>query len=110
LANLFRDELSDPDLSSARFAGAELSVDYRTVRVRFFTVVPFDEVERTAVHAERALERAAGFLRHRLDEALELKRVPEVRFVHDRDAGAAFRAAKLLDEEATDDSAKGGSA
>jgi len=33
--------------------------------------------------AERGLERATPFLRARLADAIELKRVPELRFVYD---------------------------
>jgi ribosome-binding factor A len=98
LEALLRDELSDPDLRGVRFAGAELSVDYRALRVRFLTTGTAEAAEGEAARARRAFERAAGYVRHRLDEALDLKRVPELHFLFDREAAAAHRAARILEE------------
>ncbi len=95
---LLRDEVADPRLDGARVVGVELSVDYRSARVRFVleNVAP----DATALKlADRGLERAVPFLRARLGEALDLKRVPELRFIYDRDAAGATRAATLIDEE-----------
>ena len=94
LAGLFRDEVTDPRLEGVRVSGVELSPDYRSARVRY--VLRGDTAELAKV--ERALERATPFLRARLGEALDLKRLPELVFKHDRDAEAQARAARLLGE------------
>lgn len=91
---LLRTEMSDPGIEGVRVVAAELSVDYRSVRVRF--IVP-DEAR--AERAEHALLHAGTYIRRRLVEALDLKRIPTLRFIFDRDAAASARAAAIIDEE-----------
>lgn len=91
---LFRTEMSDPAIEGVRVVAAELSVDYRSVRVRF--IVPDDA---QADRAEKGLMHAGTYIRRRLVEALDLKRIPTIRFIFDRDAAASARAAAILDEE-----------
>lgn len=79
LSALVRDELGDPAFASVRIAAVVLSVDYRAARVHFVLTSALEE--RHAV--ERAFVRVAPFLRARLAEAIELKRVPDLRFVFD---------------------------
>ncbi len=78
LQGLFRDDISDPALSGIRITRLVLSVDYRNARVHH--VVQGDTPPRLV--AERLL-RATPFLRSRLGEALDLKRVPNLHFVLD---------------------------
>jgi ribosome-binding factor A len=80
---LLRDEIVDPRLEDVRCTGVELSPDYRSARVRFL-LPPERASARDIQQAERAFEKAGAFLRARLGEALDLKRVPELRFVYDR--------------------------
>jgi ribosome-binding factor A len=80
LRSVLRDDVSDPDLSEVRFAAVVLSVDYRHARVHF-VLHATPRIEPSA--AQRALERATPFLRARLAEAIEIKRVPDLRFVFD---------------------------
>ncbi|MFZ5890396.1 MAG: 30S ribosome-binding factor RbfA [Myxococcota bacterium] len=79
LRALFEDELSDPRLNEVRPMAVVLSPDYRHARVH--CVAPSGGAGRNAV--EQALLRASGFLRRRLAEAIELKRVPDLRFIID---------------------------
>lgn len=92
LAALLRDEVVDPRLEDVRVASVALSVDYRSARIGYVTQGNRQQVE-------RGLERAAAFLRRRIGEALDLKRIPQLKFVYDADAAAAERAGKILDEE-----------
>src|SRR2546421_13099574 len=83
LMALLRDEVQDPRLDEVRVTAVELSVDYRSARVRW--VAP-DETKPALDKVQRAFERASAFLRRRLGEALDLKRLPTLSFVFDRDA------------------------
>ena len=88
---LLRGEVKDPRLGDARITAVVLSSDYHCARVRFALGTPevaaagrvsaeaFDE-------ASRAFAAVAGFLRARVAEALDLKRVPNLRFVPELDA------------------------
>ncbi len=80
LRSLLRDDVHDPALAGARFVAVVLSVDYRHARVHF--VLTGAEAPDARL-VERALERATPFLRARLADAIEMKRVPDLRFVFD---------------------------
>ncbi len=77
LRALLNDEVSDPLLDDVQVTAAILSVDYRHLRVH--CAAPSDE--RHAQLVVLALQRAAPFIRARLADAIDLKRVPELRFV-----------------------------
>jgi ribosome-binding factor A len=85
LRALLREDVTDPALVDARITSLVLSVDYRHARVHFAlrgggTSV---NVDREQSHVERAFERATPFLRARLADAIEMKRLPDLRFVFD---------------------------
>lgn len=73
LRAIMRDEISDPSLSDVRINAVVLSIDVRHARIHYTAEKP----------VERALARASPFLRARLADAIELKRVPDLRFVFD---------------------------
>jgi ribosome-binding factor A len=77
---LFRDDVSDPTLTDVTVVAVVLSVDYRHARVHFVVGAPAP-ADLGPVH--RALERATPFLRARIAEAIEMKRVPDLGFVCD---------------------------
>ena len=84
LRALLREDVSDPALTDARITSLVLSVDYRHARVHFAMCgAVSDDIERERAGVERAFERATPFLRAQLADAIELKRVPDLRFVFD---------------------------
>jgi len=82
LASLLRDDVTDPRLEMARIRAVSLSVDYRHVRVHF-TLDAEHEDPALRARAELGFARASSFLRGQLAVALDLKRVPDLRFVFD---------------------------
>lgn len=82
LQSILRDDVSDQELEGVVVSAVVLSADYRSARVHF--LVPRGR-PRSAV--ERAFGRASAFLRVRLGEAIELKRLPELRFVYEAEIG-----------------------
>jgi ribosome-binding factor A len=83
LRSLMRDDVSDPALANVWITAVVLSVDYRHARIHF--TVTGGEVPEEALRREkdRAFERATPFLRAQLLTAIDLKRVPDLRFVFD---------------------------
>jgi ribosome-binding factor A len=89
LEELFREELNflleieinDPALDDVRVTRAELSMDGSRARVWF--TFPVSPTDRDAARVRAAFERASGFLRSRLCDALPVKRIPELSFRHD---------------------------
>lgn len=82
LRALLRDDVADPALANVRIAAVVLSVDYRHARVHF-AIVAAEISQADRARAERALVRATAFFRARLADAIDLKRVPDLRFVFD---------------------------
>jgi ribosome-binding factor A len=84
LEQLFREELNslldgevaDKTLEATRIVRVELSRDGSRARIWF----THTEHAEASDEVQRAFQRAAGFLRRRLCEALPLKRMPELRF------------------------------
>jgi len=99
LEELFREELNsildfettDPRLEGTRISHVELSRDGSRARVWVsLRANPNPNLNRaaSAVELEAAFERAAGFFRGRLCEALPLKRMPDLSFRLDPAASA----------------------
>jgi ribosome-binding factor A len=80
LRGLFRDDVSDPALARVRITRLVLSVDYRHARVRY---VLEGGAEADVRHVAARLVRATPFLRARIGEAIDVKRVPDLTFVLD---------------------------
>ena len=99
LSSLLDCEVTDPELEGVVIVAVVLSVDYRHARVHFTLgpraaptptslrsvnspcAAPGPSIGPRARQSRRAMERAAPFLRRRLAQAADLKRVPELRFV-----------------------------
>jgi ribosome-binding factor A len=83
LQALLRDDVTDPALGGVWINALVLSVDYRHARVHYALRGAENEARARRTSVERAFARATPFLRARLAEAIELKRVPDLRFVFD---------------------------
>jgi ribosome-binding factor A len=84
LRALLREDIADPTLFDARITSLVLSVDYRHARVHFaLRGGGSADVGRERALVERAFARATPFLRAQIAEAIDLKRVPDLRFVFD---------------------------
>jgi ribosome-binding factor A len=81
LRALLRDDVTDPALVDVRIVAIVLSVDYRHARVHFTLLASPGVLDHA--QAERALTRATSFFRARLAEAIDMKRLPDLRFVFD---------------------------
>lgn len=80
LSSLLEIEINDPALDDVCITRAELSADGSRARIWF--ALPSGR-QASAARVRTAFERAAGFLRSRLCDALPVKRVPELTFRHD---------------------------
>jgi ribosome-binding factor A len=79
LAVLVRDEIKDPRLGMISISGADVSRDlaYATVYV---SVLGDDSA---VTESLAVLNRAAGFLRHRLGQSMRIRSVPQLKFEFD---------------------------
>ena len=95
LSELLRTEVKDPRLLDVSINEVEVSGDLAVARVYFSMLRPDDD----AAPAQEAFARAGGFLRTRLGQALQLRRVPELRFVADSSVRDAMALTALIDAQ-----------
>ncbi|HEY4106707.1 MAG TPA: 30S ribosome-binding factor RbfA [Polyangiaceae bacterium] len=79
LNSIIDSEINDPRLDGARVTFVELSRDGSRARV-WISRADEDEGALSARELEARFERASGFFRNRLCDALPLKRMPELTF------------------------------
>lgn len=99
LSELLRFEVKDPGLQQVSITAVELSKDLGVARVYFNLLDP----DADPAPALEALGRGAGFLRSRLGGALEVRHVPELRFVHDDRVAQGFEISRLIDSTKPED-------
>ncbi|MCY1040601.1 ribosome-binding factor A [Corallococcus sp. bb12-1] len=100
---LFRGELSDPLLEGVALTSFELSPEGRTARIGY----TLSEDTADPAQVKEALLRAQGYLRSQLAQHLNLKRTPNLRFVH---VGTAPRTEHDDSGWGSDDEGEGGDA
>jgi ribosome-binding factor A len=81
LARLLREEAADPRLELVTLTRVDVAPDLSSARV--FWSSPHADTEEGAERVGRGLAAAAAFLRRRLARTVTLKRMPELRFLHD---------------------------
>jgi len=93
LNELLLSEVKDPRLVSARVSEVEVSGDLGLATVFFNTLT----LDADPVPIKEGFEQARGFFRTRVARALQLRRVPELRFRHDTTARRAVELGQLID-------------
>jgi ribosome-binding factor A len=94
LNELLLAEVKDPRLASARVSEVEVTGDLSLATIHFNTLGLDDD----PAPIKEGFEQARGFFRSRVARALQLRRVPELRFRHDTSARRAVELSQLIDE------------
>jgi ribosome-binding factor A len=94
LNELLISEVKDPRLSGARVSDVEVSGDLGLATVYFNTLT----LDADSGAVKEGFEKARGFFRSKVAAALQLRRVPELRFRHDTAARRAADINRLLDD------------
>ena len=94
LNELLLSDVKDPRLAGARVSEVEVSGDLGVATV-YFNTLGLDE-DPAAI--KEGFEQARGFFRSRVGQALQLRRVPELRFRHDSSAKHAAELGRLIDD------------
>lgn len=93
LAEMITFELKDPRLGMANVTRVEMTPDLRLARVYVSTL---DDDDPTGKEALAALEHASGYLRRQLGQRVELRFLPELKFLHDAGVAASMRIDALI--------------
>jgi ribosome-binding factor A len=99
VATMIARELHDPGVGFVTITRVQVSPDLQHARVFYTSLGDTTARKNTA----RALERAAGFMRHQIGKRLRLRRAPDVTFVFDESIGHQDRVEQLLKEIADAD-------
>ena len=87
-------ELKDPRVERVTITGVKLSKDLRNATV-YYSVLG----EQEAINqAQVGLEKASGFIRHRLGEKIRLRYIPELLFRYDESIARSVRITELLEQ------------
>lgn len=98
LAPLIQQELSDPRVHDITVTAVEVSRDLASARVYVTGHADQDMKEMVAV-----LNKAKSFLKRQLRGRLELRGVPDLRFVHDESVERGANLSALIDKARADD-------
>ena len=93
LSMLLARSARDPGLLGVTVTEVRMSADLQLARI-YYTLL--DGSDRRA--AARGLRRAQPYLRREIGQRLQLRQVPEMRFVHDDSAERQDRMARIFDE------------
>ncbi len=93
LNELVRFETKDPRVAGVSLTDIELSRDLSVAKVYFSQMNPDED----PAEAQEGLSRAAGFLRSRLGSSINVRHVPELRFLHDDSIAHGAEISQLID-------------
>ena len=93
LNELLRFETKDPRLEFVSLTSVDLSKDLSVARIYFSILDPSAD----PAPVQQGLEKASGFLRAKLGQAIKVRHVPELRFEHDDSAAEGQRISDLID-------------
>jgi ribosome-binding factor A len=94
LASLLAREVHDPGVGFVTLTRVRVTPDLQQAHV-YYTALGDDKSRK---NTERALERAAGFLRRQIGARLRLKRTPELTFHYDESIAGQDRIEQLINE------------
>lgn len=93
LATVMAREMDDPRVRFVSVTAVDVSKDLRNAKVY---VTHLDTADDPAIDI-RSLQKAAGFLRKRLADALNLRTIPALTFVHDDSIERGVRLSRLIE-------------
>jgi len=94
ISSIIHTELKDPRLGFVTVMRVELTHDMRYAKIFFSVLGSPDEQKKST----EALESALGFIRRLIAERIELRFVPEIRFIQDKSCEYSIRIQKELDK------------
>lgn len=100
LAQVIQQEIKDPEIGFISVSDVEVTRDLAHAKV-FITVFESEKAAATLA----ALQRMAGYLRHRLSQEMRMRSVPELHFHHDASVENGLRMDGLINAAVASDKA-----
>ncbi len=79
ISYIIETEVKNNDIKFVTITDVKVSNDLSYAKV-YFTVLDQNKIEETT----KALESAAGFIRHELRERVDIRQIPELNFIYDK--------------------------
>lgn len=102
LAILIPQTVRDPHVARVTLTYAQVARDLSAAKVYFTLLGDVSKVKET----ERALNHAAGFLRHELRSRVVLRSIPQLRFYYDASVERGARVSSLIERAIAEDRSK----
>lgn len=102
LATLIPESVRDPHVARVTLTYAQVARDLSAAKVYFTLLGDVSKVKET----ERALNHAAGFLRHELRSRVVLRSIPQLRFYYDASVERGARVSSLIERAIAEDRSK----
>jgi ribosome-binding factor A len=102
LAMLIPQTVRDPHVGRVTLTYADVAPDMSHAKIYFTLLGDTSKVKET----QRALNHAAGFLRHELRGRVILRSIPQLRFVYDESIERGARLTSLIDRAIAEDKPK----
>lgn len=102
LAMLILQEINDPRLSLVTVTAVQVSRDLAYAKVFITQHNDENEIKTTL----KVLNKAAGFLRYHLAQKIDLRIIPELKFVYDASISNGAKMSALIDEVIAEDEKK----
>jgi len=93
ISYIIKTEVKNKDINFVTITDAEVSNDLSFAKI-YFTVLDETKIQET----EKALKSASGFIRHELRSRVDIRQIPELRFVYDKSIEYGKRIEEKLKE------------
>ncbi len=103
LAQLIQQEVKDPRVGLVTVNGAKVSRDLNYADIYITVMAPHDEVQAQSEVSVKILNRAAGFLRVRIESLIQLRVVPQLRFHFDSSVSRGNYMSSLIEQAVSED-------
>ena len=94
VANIIQTGMNDPRAAAVTITHTKMTRDMSSARIYF--IMQGDE--QTVKETEKALNKAAGFIRHELSNRVDLRYLPKLYFSYDQSIERSLRVGKLIDD------------
>ena len=93
ISNVIHEEVKDDDINFVTITAVDISSDLSYAKVYFTNLIDADREKVT-----KALNRASGFIRGKLFDMVEIRKMPELTFVYDESIEYGNKIEKIIND------------
>ena len=93
ISKVINEEIKDDDIKFVTITAVDISSDLSYAKVYFTNLIDTDREK-----VLKALNRASGFIRNKLMDMVEVRKMPELTFIYDESIEYGNKIEKIIDE------------